>query len=1320
MKLRPEEKELQRLKVYEIKTRLIKQKAEFCDQDELSDDFEYLMNQIELEQSKELVERRLILLNDTVAICILRMYQKNEKFEISHRIDFLFTYVKDYMDQASSAMSNSLNAILKRFIEYIIKFEESHQLIIKNWIDVLIQVPSKSNFRILELLFKYVNDKSYVFSKHPDFVQNSLMLMDNKSLATPISKLIIILYQDSSDDLSWKTILDSWSQPRLKQPITNLLLPGLFRISPSSLTSIIADTNSDMELLMTLLKIGQNLQLFDKPYREIDKSIFKALLVHQDPNYRIDALTLLFGSTEKNAKSYPIEQDVYTMFQEYHILDIFLNEYDNIEIRNKFISIMQNFLNNRFKDSLNKKGLSNDLLLSGHAFLSLLLSRLILYLVPSSNYSQISASMELIYIILTGQDYEIIKGVSNKLPYHLFQNLFNDYESIRQWSYKILKVYPNLIVSDAIAKDLIRQSDIALQDLSGRKSEGGAKAIEFLTFYYNNQPDRAQELVDSLVVKVKNGLENEGNVHGYFKVLSLVPGKYLMKHRSLLLELICTAWDQNKLLLTSEELFEDKKFDEDEEKSNHAWKVVKESNLLLLSLLKRCEVPDEYFLKSCELIMEQIASVKHRGVVLSIYTSFLEVCQTCFETVSRSQYPEIWLKQNLDLITSRTQFISRRSGGIPYLITGILLALKGTRLDLQKYTFEKLIVTAQEPYEYLADQRNDIPQVHAFNCLKQLFLESSLSQESLNYAQVSLELSLKYFNAENWSIRNCAVMLFGSIQQRILGNSTQYPSRLFFMKFKGLDETFTRLLNQELECGTNNNPIVFPISIMISKLACSDNDETLKELKPILMHYLNDKDYKVREVVGRCLSNLLTSKELLELVHVLFDGQVKNNNYAHGCLITVLESLETFKNGDMETLNLFLDNIQIYSKSDVLFNYYIKIIHTLATRNKLGIDPNIINFLGNTIISKVDENGGDVQLTLCSIIEFLIDQYLMNDDETNAIDLINLSLSLNFKVQTFVLELFENLPQRLQKECHEAIWRIIENMDTWSYVKALALDVYNDIIPSIQITEKSTKASTLYDLIDNGNQNVSLGALKCIGAFSYKEEEIARRCLENCEDGQPFENRDAAITCLLHMAVSAKDNTLAKFIIYTYGLADEDESIRTMAGEFFVRSFYEQPTNTTYIQYDGPERFGELVNTESGRAALQLIIERQLTPLPGKLTQTESNGELKLSSLYGIERQNLYKNEEILAQCLTQFYHHADAGEISSELNTNLISITNQVKLMEVDDIELVSWRRDEFTYVPIMKALIIGDLFKDGLQLEQSIQSKVDSGKPVNSNSIL
>src|SRR3979490_2791587 len=100
--------------------------------------------------------------------------------------------------------------------------------------------------------------------------------------------------------------------------------------------------------------------------------------------------------------------------------------------------------------------------------------------------------------------------------------------------------------------------------------------------------------------------------------------------------------------------------------------------------------------------------------------------------------------------TSRS--ITRRSGGLPMLITAILVAeMDVHKSNLTKSALTQLIELAESPIESSTFQgiepaKWDLPQVHAQNTMRSIFVESKLSQTSFGYVEDALVVAIKGFS----------------------------------------------------------------------------------------------------------------------------------------------------------------------------------------------------------------------------------------------------------------------------------------------------------------------------------------------------------------------------------------------------------------------------------------------------------------------------------------------------------------------------------------------------------------------------------------------
>ena len=103
-------------------------------------------------------------------------------------------------------------------------------------------------------------------------------------------------------------------------------------------------------------------------------------------------------------------------------------------------------------------------------------------------------------------------------------------------------------------------------------------------------------------------------------------------------------------------------------------------------------------------------------------------------------------------VTSRS--ITRRSGGLPMLITAILVAeMDVHRSDLTKSALAQLTELAESPvdsstFQDIEPAKWDLPQVHAQNTMRSIFIESKLSHTSFGYVEDALVVAIKGFSSD--------------------------------------------------------------------------------------------------------------------------------------------------------------------------------------------------------------------------------------------------------------------------------------------------------------------------------------------------------------------------------------------------------------------------------------------------------------------------------------------------------------------------------------------------------------------------------------------
>lgn len=139
----------------------------------------------------------------------------------------------------------------------------------------------------------------------------------------------------------------------------------------------------------------------------------------------------------------------------------------------------------------------------------------------------------------------------------------------------------------------------------------------------------------------------------------------------------------------------------------------------------------------------QLAELRHRGAFSSVSQTFAACCRACvlFQDTVLYDMPRVWYEEALSCIHNKASTITRRSAGIPSLITGILSAKPGGELFIRGMTEFQGIARAPIPSP-ATSQESRLPQVHALNCLKDIFMNSRLGQSAEPYLVQGLDIAV--------------------------------------------------------------------------------------------------------------------------------------------------------------------------------------------------------------------------------------------------------------------------------------------------------------------------------------------------------------------------------------------------------------------------------------------------------------------------------------------------------------------------------------------------------------------------------------------------
>lgn len=318
----------------------------------------------------------------------------------------------------------------------------------------------------------------------------------------------------------------------------------------------------------------------------------------------------------------------------------------------------------------------------------------------------------------------------------------------------------------------------------------------------------------------------------------------------------------------------------------------------------------EVYLGIGRLTFEQLSSLRHRGAFTNVSATFVACCQQSKHLEQADGDENIlltWYNGAMDSINSQVS-TTRRSAGIPSLITGILSA------NAANPSFESIMDTlmhiASTEAQVTEIDETQLPQVHAYNCLKDIFKNSlltSLGNKSEAYLPQCLELAASGLRSEVWAIRNCGLIflrslidcLFGSHEskQMIEAGWDGRANRIPYHRYPNLPEVLRDLLKSGHSVMATTSTLsaaaaesVFPALDIIRR---AGPPALLRdEIQGDVAHYLSSSVWHVREMAARTLCSCLLHDKWLGMIKQIYSETQRATggarlNYVHGVFLTL-------------------------------------------------------------------------------------------------------------------------------------------------------------------------------------------------------------------------------------------------------------------------------------------------------------------------------------------------------------------------------------------------------------------------------------------------
>ncbi|KAJ6138874.1 Armadillo-like helical [Penicillium samsonianum] len=379
----------------------------------------------------------------------------------------------------------------------------------------------------------------------------------------------------------------------------------------------------------------------------------------------------------------------------------------------------------------------------------------------------------------------------------------------------------------------------------------------------------------------------------------------------------------------------------------------------------------------------QLAELRHRGAFSNVSQTFATCCQRCSSSKDPSirELPRNWYQEAKSTIFGSASQLTRRSAGLPALVTGIVGSDPGT--PFFNAAINELHEISSLPVEYDKERQYlELPQVHAMNCLKDIFTNAKLGFHTEPFIMKALTLSAERLGSPIWALRNSGLMLFRALLTKMCrvipgagpgfgGNSGSEPgSRITFPKYPGLLELLSGLLTTTQGEAAEGTEIiterVFPALELVGDKVPSLDDPTDEMLRGLVLQHLSSPVWGVREHAARVYASLLTRQHIPEDLRTLITAPSKiTENYVHGVALCVRYALRRYS---LATDDFWRSNL------DVLFTTLRTVLEVLF---RLGKSPTVaselVEILNGTMERAIQAQSED------QVISFINEMFEVHD-----------------------------------------------------------------------------------------------------------------------------------------------------------------------------------------------------------------------------------------------------------------------------------------------------------------------------------------------------
>ncbi|KAF3162430.1 hypothetical protein TWF788_002019 [Orbilia oligospora] len=665
-------------------------------------------------------------------------------------------------------------------------------------------------------------------------------------------------------------------------------------------------------------------------------------------------------------------------------------------------------------------------------------------------------------------------------------------------------------------------------------------------------------------------------------------------------------------------------------------------------------------------------------------------------------------------VVSEARFVSLVGFSYKGAIIISEIQMKKKQNSFIQHAFSSLENTVQTPRDLPMDQKDEnghleLPQVHALNCMRFLFMDSQLSTVVDPYVSSSLHMAFNCFKSEMWAVRNCGIMLYTAIVNRIFpkdGSMQIFKAERFFQRYSGLDTVFLETLSNGFQDLSDHRLIeaVYPALDVISRLSFQENQES-EAFKDLVIRYLECKIWKTREAAAKSILAFTPRENSVESYGEFllwnFGDFNRDNNVIHGGLCTAREIYEQRISGFGDELQSEIEDTTKSAArhyfepsnrvSPVNQAHFIQICGIVFSNNTASLAENIVPFCQRIL---EDARGSpprgfadsllrkEIARVMAVSAPSLACSYLSFHDPDYGVSLSEALANTNSNVELHktLRELKDGVDtvssDEKQPSTAFSVLQEVLNHHDWEWYRVAAVNLL-----LLSSEKQAMEPTTLAQLASNGPvEPLKESALTLLGQNippmlnddSYRSmiygsiQTWVQELFNNVRDEIPHSSRMAVLRSIEEAYgvfescdQQVQQTLLPVWIVLQKLLNDDEEDVRSRAAcivakllaieesEREVETF--TPLRAERRLFEHLARIEAFTNIEIQRRLLEDVIDLPLEKI-SNIKERLITANTPNTLLFKIEKQNLYRDELRCMDYYLELLSKATAKDRAAEL----------------------------------------------------------------------